>query len=510
MSLEHERDEKQMTSVPELIGPTGLQCKKYLSPNRLVRSLLNEWSVTTKSNPFRERPSMFNSREFIFKSFLSNGLRLVYLASLALIWGSTVVFGAEFRASVVKVDITPSEPQWLLGYDPRQSDGVHDHLYHRIVAMDDGKTQFFLISTDLCCFSPSWYDHVVQELGEQTGVKPIQVWWTVTHTHAAPEVGPPGLGAVFMGRRFQHTSNPEYSEWMKRKFIAGIMEAREKLEPARLGIGYGIAMANINRRARDEEGPTFLGLNPDGPTDRTIGLIRLEHQDGRILALIANYAIHGTVLGGENRKISADAPGVVAEYVEQQIGAPMLFINGAAGNLAPIYTVYPDFVSGHLSQFRVLLGDKIIEANRNIGHTTSNVDLSLGEQIVESPRKPGMGWDPELSNYIRNTSTGEAVVRFPVRFLQINNDIAIWAAPLELFCEIAMEVRSRSPFPFTLYFGYCNGWLGYLPTREEFTRGGYEPSVSPFTERGGEDLVRAVVSYLQGGEMRSPKGGDGH
>ena len=133
-----------------------------------------------------------------------------------------------------------------------------------------------------------------------------------------------------------------------------------------------------------------------------------------------------------------------------------------------------------------------------------------GISLQGTPRKPGMGWDPELSNYIRGTSTGETVVRLPVRFLRINNDIAVWAAPLELFCEIAMEVRSRSPFPYTLYFGYSNGWLGYLPTREEFARGGYEPSVSPFTERAGEDLVRAVVSYLQGSEVRSSRRGDGH
>jgi hypothetical protein len=36
---------------------------------------------------------------------------------------------AQFRASVVKIDITPDKPQWLLGYDPRQSTGVHDRLY---------------------------------------------------------------------------------------------------------------------------------------------------------------------------------------------------------------------------------------------------------------------------------------------------------------------------------------------------------------------------------------------
>ena len=90
------------------------------------------------------------------------------------------------------------------------------------------------------------------------------------------------------------------------------------------------------------------------------------------------------------------------------------------------------------------------------------------------------------------------MVRLPVWFLHINSDIAIWAAPLELFCEIAMQIRDRSPFPFTFYFGYCNGWLGYMPTKEEFADEGYEPSVSPYTGQAEGDLIRAVVSYLQG------------
>ena len=62
--------------------------------------------------------------------------------------------GAEFRASVVKMDITPDQAEWLMGYDARQSTGVHDRIYHRIVAMDDGATQFYIISSDLCLFSP--------------------------------------------------------------------------------------------------------------------------------------------------------------------------------------------------------------------------------------------------------------------------------------------------------------------------------------------------------------------
>src|SRR6266496_4237280 len=66
-----------------------------------------------------------------------------------------------FRASAVKVDITPNTPQWLMGYGPRTSTGVHDPIFHRIVALDDGNTQFYLIVSDLCLFSPGFYDEPI-------------------------------------------------------------------------------------------------------------------------------------------------------------------------------------------------------------------------------------------------------------------------------------------------------------------------------------------------------------
>src|SRR5688572_882250 len=120
---------------------------------------------------------------------------------------------AEFRASVVKVDITPSTPQWLMGYGARQSTGVHDPIFHRIAALDDGSTQVFLIASDLCLFSPSVYDDVTAELQKQTGVERRQVWWTVTHTHSAPEVGPPGMYDVLLKGRSEHAWDREYLQF---------------------------------------------------------------------------------------------------------------------------------------------------------------------------------------------------------------------------------------------------------------------------------------------------------
>lgn len=403
-----------------------------------------------------------------------------------------------FRAAVVKVDITPEGHQMLLGYGARKSTGVYDKIYHRIVVMDDGKTQFVMASSDICVMSPTEYDKVAARLSKELGIDPVNFWWTLTHTHSAPEVGPPGLPELFMGERYRHQFDSDYTDVVERKLIDAVREARKNLAPARLGVGWGLSQANINRRGKGVDGKAFLGMDPDGAVDRRIGLIRLEKADGSPLALLGNYPIHGTVMGGENLLISGDAPGVVAEYVEQQVGAPLLFINGAAGNLAPIYSVYPSPQAGKLHQFKVLLGDKIIAANKNLKATTDQIILKSGGITVETPRKEGLGWLPYLSSYTRTTKAGVNLVRLPVRFLHINDDIAIWSAPLELFCEISNEVRDRSPYPYTFYYGYTNGWLGYLLTEAEIPHGGYEVTVSPFSPSAGKDLTDAVINHLQG------------
>lgn len=405
---------------------------------------------------------------------------------------------STFRAAVVKIDITPDTPQNLLGYGPRTSTGTLDPIFHKIVALDDGETQFFLISTDICLMSPAEYDRVTAKIRKLYGIDPINVWWSVTHTHSAPEIGTPGMYGVYLSDRLV-TIDPTYTNMMEQKLIDGIKEAREKLAPAKLGTGWGFSQANINRRAIDIDGKASLGLNPDGPVDRRIGVIRLEEADGSPLALIVNYAIHGTVLGPQNTLISGDAPGVVAQYVEEKLGVPVLFINGAAGNLAPIYSVYPNARAGHLGEFRVLLGDRIISANRKIISHTSDVKLKTGKITVETPRKSGLAWPDELQAYTKTTKEGRNYVRLPVRFLQINDNIGIWSAPIELFCEVSNEVRDRSPLEYTFYYGYTNGWLGYLPTAEQFPYGGYEVErVSPFTGEAAGDLTESVVSYFEG------------
>ena len=96
------------------------------------------------------------------------------ISALIVVSSATPLIGApdaagNFRAAVATVDITPSANKWLAGYPARKSTGIHDHIFHRIVALDDGRTQFFLISSDLCLFAPSVYDEMTAELKRETG-----------------------------------------------------------------------------------------------------------------------------------------------------------------------------------------------------------------------------------------------------------------------------------------------------------------------------------------------------
>ena len=47
----------------------------------------------------------------------------------------------------------------------------------------------------------------------------------------------------------------------------------------------------------------------------------------------------------------------------------------------------------------------------------------------------------------------------------------------------SVMMKAESPARLTLFAGYANGMIGYLPTAEEHARGGYEVDVSPYFYR---------------------------
>ncbi len=87
--------------------------------------------------------------------------------------------------------------------------------------------------------------------------------------------------------------------------------------------------------------------------------------------------------------------------------------------------MYDNPRSAHLSQFKVLLGDRVLAAAKEMGPATSDVSLWLGETTVETPRKAELSWPDDLESYSK-VENGKPMVRLPLRFLKIN-DTVIWA-----------------------------------------------------------------------------------
>ena len=47
---------------------------------------------------------------------------------------------------------------------------------------------------------------------------------------------------------------------------------------------------------------------------------------------------------------------------------------------------------------------------------------------------------------VKTDLDGRLLKQVPVRFLRLSDDIVLWSAPMELFCEISNTIRDRSPF----------------------------------------------------------------
>lgn len=79
-------------------------------------------------------------------------------------------------------------------------------------------------------------------------------------------------------------------------------------------------------------------------------------------------------------------------------------------------------------------------------------------------------------------------------------EVALVGLPVELFTAFGRRLKAASPIADTLVATLTNGWHGYAPTPEAFTRGGYEPRLthaSRLAPEAGDLLTAATLDLLQ-------------
>jgi hypothetical protein len=244
-----------------------------------------------------------------------------------------------------------------------------------------------------------------------------------------------------------------------------------------------------------------------------------------------NFACHPIFAGSASRLISPDYPGPMRRTVERETGATCLFLQGATGNINPTNPMHPDVREAEragqmlgLEAARVFLdtdtrttvereqwmtsvatfhlirkeaiastapdrvgaGEMVLSLPLNPLPELTQARCLLDErkaalrQLVDqgadvddqNPAKYQVMWGEQLVRAIEQ-KVGPSHVMVPVQAIRIN-DLAVVGVAGELFVEVQLAIKQRSPFRATLVAGYSNGCIGYLPVRDAYSTGGYE------------------------------------
>ncbi|MGB4400431.1 MAG: hypothetical protein WBJ10_13755 [Daejeonella sp.] len=408
-----------------------------------------------------------------------------------------------FRAGAATNNITPKIGTSINGnMKDITVKQIHDETHVRCIVLDDGQTRLAILTADVCMVYREQLDEAKQRAEQITGIPVENMMMSATHTHS-------GGTACSL---FQSDPDKEYLKFLTERIADAVVRANNNLIPARIGWDTGSEPTLVfNRRWRQSPveiknpfgGVDLLSTHPvEDITDPGLPVISIQTPEGHPIALLANYSLH--YVGGTGPgEISADYFGMFAERMKKLLQAdsvkypPFVAIlsNGTSGNInnvnnkgnrlslppyvrmqqvanivaAEAYKVYQnikyqDWISLSSAQEEIVLGVRLPDRK----------EIDRAKEIILNAKSPIMDSREEI--YARETMLLKDFPKQVPLILQVFRlgDLAIAAAPCEIFVEIGLEIKSKSPFKTTFTTSLANGYNGYLPTPEHHKLGGYE------------------------------------
>ena len=416
------------------------------------------------------------------------------------------------RAGIAKTDITPAERLYMGGYDSscrsEPSLGADGKIYVRALVFDDNNRKVVFIETDIVSFPNEDYQQIREMISSGTGIPFENIMLGCVHNHAAPY--PDAMN-----------KNSKWSNQLRGNIVLTVKNAIKDLEPVKIGGGTGKSTIGMNRRKqmtdttsfitfdennssqsygkyktgspvmiREMEGVMRLGANPSGPIDDEVGILRIDRISGEPKVVFVNYACHGTSLGGRNNMVSAEWNGHMLEYIEKNIpGVTGIFAQGAAGDINPRFVGGLDGYRDDIKKTAELgheIGREVVQVFSDIKTgIPSDPKIRFAKENITCPRRYS-----EVMKDFRNTT-----INVPATAVKI--DSYTWVIyPLELFHEIGKKIKADTHSPVPFIVGYCNGSLGYLPTRQAHSEGGYEPNATHFDPVTEKIFLKGIEKLL--------------
>jgi neutral ceramidase len=390
----------------------------------------------------------------------------------------------QLRAGASKVDITPRELAGLTNLWGRPFEGVHDPIFLRALVLDNGQKTVAVVAADLVEFGDTC--EIRQRIEHEVGIPADQIIITASHDHNAPRVGAVTPGAT---ARPGGPATEKYTQDVYAQVVNAVREAKAALQPARIGIGSGTVDINTNRDVFTPQG-WKIGTNPDGLSDKTVWVIKVETMTGEPIALMMNYAVHSVALGPENRLVTGDLAGAAERYVEKcfQDKIVALWTLGAAGDQNPKYVGWnstsnhrdtdTDYVLANAQG--VILGEEVIQVAGLINNQSSEVRIQADERVVSCPAR--ILPDGEIK--VKRVDT----VGVRLGFILINQ-IAITSISGEVVTNLYRQLQKMSPFTNTLLITIANDRIGYIIDDAAYDTPTFAAKATPLQRGSAESII---------------------
>ena len=430
--------------------------------------------------------------------------RFVPLASLLALLTCVSAAAATpgtLKAGAARVDITPqSDPA-----NPPTGKYEHERLYLRAIVLDNGSTRAALIGADQAMLSELIWTAASKQIAQELNCPVANIIMSATHTHSGWGPGQEVARGGPMAPPDPNQAPPPIVGQM----LDAVRQAKAKLQPARMGFGTGFSYLNVNRDAIDPETHLWTQApNLDGPTDKTVAVLKFETVQGDPIAVYIDYAMH-PVNGYLAGFVSADFAGATSRWVEQAYGDKLVavFAQGASGDQNPLYlraatnalasrggvpitgyvltrekieepvrdekvTIQPldpkvrDALEKVMESEGVLLGEEVIRVMSNTTRTESSPVIVADQNVVICPGRRRI--DKAREGTPGTYADGDPV-EIRLGALRIG-DVTLASVNAEIYSTIAKRLKEQSPVAHTVMVTLANGRAnsGYIPNDTAF------------------------------------------
>jgi hypothetical protein len=393
-----------------------------------------------------------------------------------------------WQAGAARVDITPQEPLWLAGYGGRDHvvEGTLHPLWVKALALKDAAGHCcVLVTSDLLGFPKKISDTIRDRLQEKFQLTRADVILNSSHTHTGPVLDD-SLYNIYPLDEGEIKKIERYSRKTEDQVVETVGKAIGSMAPARLSSGNGVTRFAVNRR-NNREAEILDTYDLKGPVDPAVPVLKVEREDGTLLAVVFGYACHATVLSFY--QWSGDYPGFAQIELEKaHPGATAMFFAGCGADQNPLPRRTVPLAQQYGRELAAAVERALADPMKPLGAAMTTryaeIDLALStpptrEDLLKLAAQGTSFSQRAARRFLAELDQGKPLrtsYPYPVQVWRIG-DQAIVALGGEVVVDYAIFLKrmlGRDAF----VIGFSNDLLGYVPSVRVLREGGYEGDTS--------------------------------